>query len=83
MSVPILILSVFIVEAVETVNADIVTAFSKPKATKKWLPPSLQSRINHTFTWIDKFSALVPNLALHIEVGKFDTAKMINPDITV
>lgn len=55
--------------------------FLNRKREKKWLPPSLQNRINHTFNWIDKFSALVPNFALHIEVGKFDTAKMINPDI--
>ena len=32
--------------------------------------------------WIDKFSKLLPNPILHIEVGKFDTQKMINPDIT-
>lgn len=55
--------------------------FLNRKHTKKWLPPSLQNRVNHTFVWIDKFSALVPNSVLHIEVGKFDTAKMINPDI--
>jgi hypothetical protein len=55
--------------------------FLNRKKTKKWLPPSLQNRINHTFTWIDKFTALVPIPILHIEVGKFDTAKMINPDI--
>ena len=41
--------------------------FLNRKRTDKWLPPSLQNRINHTFTWI--------------EVGKFDTAKMINHDI--
>jgi hypothetical protein len=55
--------------------------FLNRKKTEKWLPPSLQNRINHTFTWIDKFTALVPIPILHIEVGKFDTAKMINPDI--
>ena len=55
--------------------------FLNRKRTDEWLPPSLQNRINHTFTWINKFSALVPNPILHIEVGKFDTAKMINPDI--
>lgn len=55
--------------------------FSNRKRTKKWLPPSLQNRVNHTFFWIDKLSSLVPNPKLHIEVGKFDTAKMINPNI--
>ena len=55
--------------------------FLNRKRTEKWLPPSLQSRINSTFHWIDTFCDLVPNLQLHIEVGKFDIAKMINPDI--
>jgi hypothetical protein len=46
-----------------------------------WLPPSIQSRINHTFRWIDTFYSLLPNPQLHIEVGKFDVQKMMNPDI--
>ena len=62
------------------------TRYRKPrflnrKRRDEWLPPSLQSRINHTFHWIDTLSSLVPNPILHIEVGKFDTAKMINPEI--
>lgn len=62
------------------------TRYRKPrflnrKRTDKWLPPSLQNRINHTFRWIDELSKLVPNPVIHIEVGKFDVAKMINPDI--
>lgn len=47
-----------------------------------WLPPSVQSKLNATFFWIDKFCSLVPNPKLGIEVGKFDVAKMINPDIS-
>ena len=46
-----------------------------------WLPPSIQGKLNANFAWIDKFCSLVPNPKLRIEVGKFDTAKMINPDI--
>ena len=62
------------------------TRYRKPrflnrKKSNKWLPPSLQSRIDNHFRWIDTFSGFVPNAKLHIEVGKFDTAKMINPDI--
>lgn len=55
--------------------------FLNRKRIDKWLPPSLQNRINHTFHWIDTFSHLVPSPKLHIEVGKFDTAKLINPEI--
>ena len=62
------------------------TRYRKPrflnrKRSEKWLPPSLQNRVNNTFRWIDELCALVPNPKLHIEVGKFDTAKMINPNV--
>jgi hypothetical protein len=52
-------------------------------STKKqgWLPPSIRSRIDNTFFWIDKFCMLLPNPKLSIEVGKFDVQKMINPNI--
>ena len=46
-----------------------------------WLPPSIQSRIDNTFFWIDKYYNLLPKYKLSIEVGKFDIAKMINPEI--
>lgn len=62
------------------------TRYRKPRFLNrrrpdKWLPPSLQNRINHTFHWVDALCGLVPNPTLHIEVGKFDTAKMISPEI--
>ena len=46
-----------------------------------WLPPSILSRIDNTFMWIDKFTNLLPNPKVSIEVGKFDVAKMVNPKI--
>lgn len=46
-----------------------------------WLPPSIRAKLDANFAWIDKFCSLVPNPKLRIEVGKFDTAKMINPEI--
>ena len=55
--------------------------FLNRKRSNKWLPPSLQNRVDHTFHWIDTFCSLVSDPILHIEVGKFDTAKMINPEI--
>lgn len=55
--------------------------FLNRKRNDKWLPPSLQNRIDHTFRWIDELSRLLPNPTLCIEVGKFDIAKMINPNI--
>lgn len=55
--------------------------FLNRKRTDKWLPPSLQNRMNHTYHWIDTLCNLVPNPKLYIEVGTFDTAKIINPEI--
>lgn len=46
-----------------------------------WLPPSIQSRIDNIFFWIDKYIRFLPNPNLNIEVGKFDVQKMINPTI--
>ena len=64
------------------------TRYRKPRflnrtSSKKggWLPPSIKSRIDNTFFWIDKFESLLPNPNLHIEVGKFDIQKMENPSI--
>ena len=56
--------------------------FLNRKRQDGWLPPTVQSKLDATFMWIDKFSKLLPCPILHIEVGKFDTQKMINPDIT-
>ena len=56
--------------------------FLNRRRLEGWLPPSVNSRINVTFFWIDKFLSLLPNPNLHIEVGKFDIAKMINPEIS-
>lgn len=57
--------------------------FLNRRSSKKedWLPPSIQSRVDNTFFWIDKFVALLPNPNLNIEVGKFDMQKMNNPNI--
>lgn len=59
------------------------TRFLNRVSSKKngWLPPSILSRIDNTFMWIDKFTNLLPNPKVSIEVGKFDVAKMINPKI--
>jgi len=55
--------------------------FLNRRKPEGWLPPSIQAKLDANFAWIDKFCSLVPNPKLRIEVGKFDTAKMINPEI--
>lgn len=55
--------------------------FLNRKKEAGWLPPSIQSKLDIEFNMIDRFIKLVPTPTLNIEVGKFDTVKMINPDI--
>lgn len=56
--------------------------FLNRKRKEGWLPPTVQSKLDATFMWTDRFINLLPNPILHIEVGKFDIQKMMNPDIT-
>lgn len=55
--------------------------FLNRRKPEGWLPPSIRAKLDTNFNWINKFCSLVPNPKLRIEVGKFDVAKMINPDI--
>lgn len=55
--------------------------FLNRKKPKGWLPPSLESRNANTFRWINRFSSLLPNPTLHIEIGKFEVHKLINPSV--
>lgn len=49
---------------------------------KGWLPPSLQSRVDLHFFWIDRYLAVLPkDTHLSIEVARFDIARMKNPTI--
>lgn len=49
---------------------------------KGWLPPSIQSKVDHHFRWIDKYLDVLPtNTRLVVEVSRFDIAHMQNPEI--
>jgi len=57
--------------------------FNRIKSRKDgWLPPSIRSRIENTFMWIDKFKKLVPNPVLSIELGKNKNEFLENKDTT-
>lgn len=43
-----------------------------------WLPPSIRSRTENMFHWIDTFCSLIPLPTLIIQVGKFEIQKIIN-----
>ncbi len=47
-----------------------------------WLPPSLQSRVENIETWIKRLRNLCPIAAISLELVKFDTQAMQNPEIT-
>lgn len=47
-----------------------------------WLPPSIESKINHHFEWIDRYLDVLPaNTKLHLEVARFDIARVKDPTI--
>lgn len=51
---------------------------AKPKG---WLPPSLMSRVNNIRTFITRLIRMLPLGTISYENIKFDTQKMMNPDI--
>ena len=47
-----------------------------------WLPPSIQSKVDHHINWINKFLKYLPDKTkVRIEVAKFDVQHMNNPEI--
>lgn len=55
--------------------------FNNRSRPKGWLPPSLESRISNVTTWVERFSRLAPVAELSMELVKFDTQLMNNPEI--
>jgi RRXRR protein len=46
------------------------------------LPPSLESRVANVLTWVARLMRLCPIEAISMELVKFDTQAMQNPEIT-
>ena len=53
-----------------------------PELAGKWLPPSLMSRVHNVETWVKRLRASFPIDAISVEVARFDTQMMENPDIS-
>lgn len=49
---------------------------------KGWLPPSLMSRVANIVTWIERLSRFCCVTNISMELVKFDTQKMQNPEIS-
>lgn len=47
-----------------------------------WLPPSLESRISNVATWLSRLRRWSPVSLISVELVKFDTQKMTNPEIS-
>ena len=47
-----------------------------------WLAPSLMHRVLTTETWIKRFCRFCPIVSIEIEQVRFDTQKLVNPEIS-
>ena len=56
--------------------------FDNRRRREGWLPPSLESRIANVLTCGRRFTHLCPVTAISIEVVRFDTQLMENPEIS-
>ncbi len=62
------------------------TRYRKPRFNNRkrpsWLPPSLMSRVHNIETWVARLRKYCPIMAISLELAKFDTQKMQNPEIS-
>lgn len=56
--------------------------FMNRKKPKGWLAPSLMSRVHNIETWVNRFIRFAPITDLAMELVRFDTQKMQNPEIS-
>lgn len=63
------------------------TRYRKPRFDNRrrldgWLPPSLKSRVDNISTWLTRLYKFSPISNISMELVKFDTQKMENPEIS-
>jgi len=56
--------------------------FLNRKRHKGWLPPSLMHRVLTVETWFNRLIKLAPIDSIAMELVRFDTQKMVNPEIS-
>lgn len=54
----------------------------RERAGEKWLPPSLNSRIDNITSWVSRLRKWCPISDISVELVRFDTQKMQNPEIS-
>ncbi|MBN1566063.1 MAG: HNH endonuclease [Anaerolineae bacterium] len=55
--------------------------FDNRRRPKGWLPPSLQSRVDNLTVWITRLYRFAPVDSISLELAKFDTQALQNPEI--
>jgi 5-methylcytosine-specific restriction endonuclease McrA len=55
--------------------------FLNRKRKEGWLPPSLLSRVDNTITWVKRIRHFAPITGISMELVRFDTQKLENPEI--
>ncbi|MEB3825941.1 RRXRR domain-containing protein, partial [Phormidium sp. CCY1219] len=56
--------------------------FNNRKRPQGWLAPSLQHRVLTTLTWINRLKRFCPISAISMELVRFDTQLIQNPEIS-
>jgi len=56
--------------------------FLNRQRNESWLPPTLQSRVDNSETWVRRLCKLCPITAISYENVKFDTQLLRNPEIS-
>jgi 5-methylcytosine-specific restriction endonuclease McrA len=56
--------------------------FNNHRRPQGWLPPSLESRIANVLTWVRRLQRFCPLATISMELVKFDTHLMDNPEIS-
>jgi len=56
--------------------------FDNRRRLEGWLPPSLRSRVDNVLSWAGRYRRLVPVTFAEIELARFDTQALQNPEIS-
>lgn len=56
--------------------------FDNRRRAEGWIPPSLRSRVDNVLTWVERLRRFTPICAISMELVKFDTQVMQNPEIS-
>lgn len=56
--------------------------FDNRRRRESWLAPSLEHRVLNLMTWVRRLRGLCPISSVSVELAKFDTQRMENPEIS-